>query len=148
MRCLRRRLKKEWGEFGRGRVLDGKINKMIFTKILLFIIAVWISIIAVKVKLIFDINKYLERREEKLRQRAKNVCPHAKFVKLSNGKIAIQSTFISPSWTLSWICQQCWLILHDLWNEKKRIEYYIKNPKKLIKQEKELKKILKKIWIV
>lgn len=118
---------------------------MTLTQILLTIIAIALSVIAVKVTLSFDINEYLKSRDEKLKGKIRSYCPHVA-IKEIDDKIGIQSTFISPSGTLNWICQRCGLqIFHlDQGDESRRLKYFLENPKKLTKQDREFQKLAKK----
>jgi hypothetical protein len=118
---------------------------MTLTNILLTIIAIAISVIAIKVTFTFDINKYLESRKVDVRNKIKNYCTHM-YVKDINWEVGIQSAFVSPSWTLNHICQKCWLVLHhlDYSDEQQRMEELIQNPKEFRKQSKKFEKLLKK----
>lgn len=49
---------------------------MTLTNILLTVIAIAISVIAIKVTFTFDINKYLESRKTDIRNKIKNYCNH------------------------------------------------------------------------
>jgi len=122
---------------------------MNFSEVLLLIIAIAITVIAIKITFTFDINKYIENKQEKLKSKIKNYCPHAKFVEI-NWSIWIQSTFVSPSWTLSYYCDKCSLVRHvlDQSDEERRLELYMKNPDILIKEEKKYVKLLKKGWFL
>lgn len=111
------------------------------------IIVIAISVIAIKITFSFDINKFLERRDKKLKQKAQNYCPHAQFIKV-DGKFGIKSTFISPSGTTNWICQRCGTIRYNVDNEDERIKYYLEHPEELSRQEKKFEDILKKIGVV
>jgi hypothetical protein len=77
-----------------------------FTQILLTIIAVAVSIIAIKITFSFDINKYLESRKEDIKKQLMNHCTHLSLEDI-DGQIQIQSAFISPYGTTQWICQKC-----------------------------------------
>ncbi len=120
-----------------------------FTEILLTIIAIAISVIAIKITFSFNLNEYLEYRDKKLKDKIKNYCTHAEIVDI-DGKIEIQSTFVSPSGTLNWVCQRCGLqLLHlDKKKETKRLEYFLKNPKEFKKQESQFKKLIKKAGLL
>lgn len=120
-----------------------------FIEILLLIITVAVSVVAIKITFSFNINEFLKSRDEKLRSKIKNYCTHV-IIKEVDEKICIQSSFISPSGTLNWICQRCGSQLYhlDQNHENKRIEYLLKNPKELAEQEKKFQKLLKKAELV
>lgn len=109
------------------------------------VIAVAMAIIAIKITFSFNLNEWLKERDEKLKSKIKNYCPHARFGKFGE-QIGLQSTFVSPSGTLNWICQQCGVqLLHlDREAEDERMQYFLKNPKEFAKQEKKFRKLLKK----
>ncbi len=84
------------------------------TDILLAIIAIALSVLAVRVNLSFNLNEYLEKRNEylktkheKLVQRAQNYCPHA-IISQRDGRIKIETSFIAPMGnTYDIYCQRC-----------------------------------------
>lgn len=116
-----------------------------FTDFLLSIIAIAVSIIAIKITFSFDINEFLKDRNEKLKGKIKNYCTHVE-IKERNDEIYVQSSFISPSGTTNWICQKCGTQLYilDKESEDSRVRYFIENPKKLKKQEEKFQKLMKK----
>lgn len=115
------------------------------TEILLIIITIAISIIAIKITISFNFNEYLKRKDEKMRQQAQNICPHARIIETENGEIGIQSMLISPYGTTNYICQQCQSVSYT--NNLERYQYYRENPKQLIKDNKKFQKHLKKMGI-
>lgn len=118
--------------------------ELTFTEILWFIIAVSVAIIAVKITISFDINEYLKNRNERLLLKAKNYCPHARFVKTPEGKYGVQSNFVSPPGTTNYICTTCQLVVYDVSGENMRIQYFLENPKELSKQTEKFEKIIRK----
>lgn len=120
-----------------------------FIEILWLIIAIAISIIAVKITFSFDINKYQEKRQKDIENKIKNYCTHARLIK-KNWQYWIQSTFMSPSWTLNYICQKCNLVIMncDSDEENERLQYYLNNIDEYNKQEKKFEKLLKKWWFL
>jgi hypothetical protein len=103
------------------------------------------GVIAVKVTFNFDVNKYLKDRQEKYHSKCKNACLHFEFVP-ADDQIEVHSFFVSPSGTLSYICQRCGLIqLHlDQDSMHRTVDYYVKNIKEYNKQNKKFRKFLKK----
>ena len=118
-----------------------------FNQIMVTIIVASISIMAVKISFSFDINKFLEARKERLRQKIKNYCPHMVVKKTKEGKIGIRSSFISPYGTTDFQCEICGLIRSyvDEEEEKVRAKYFLEHPEEYFKQEKAFNKILKKM---
>ena len=71
-----------------------------------------LGILAVKIVLKFDVNKWHERRDRKTSMRLQNTCPHmsVEYIDETN-KFRVRSFFVTPSGTLAWICSQCGLSL-------------------------------------
>lgn len=127
--------------------MDGGIfgTGLSFTQFLISLIILIIGTIAIKITFNFDINKYMESRQEKYSAKCKNACLHFEFVKKDDG-IEVHSFFVSPSGTLNYICQRCGLIrLHlDREEQERTANYYIKNVKKYNQQNKKFQKLVKK----
>jgi len=116
------------------------------TNILLSIIAIAISVIAIKFTVTFDINEYLRSRKNKIDNQIKSYCTHVYVSLVDDSQLKYQSVFISPSGTISYVCKRCGLIVHhiDDSDEAERIQNLLKNPEKYYKQENKFKKLLKK----
>lgn len=52
------------------------MEKLSFIEIIIIIVTLAFSIVAVKIGIKFDLNKYLERRDKKLLQKLQNNCTH------------------------------------------------------------------------
>ncbi len=115
-----------------------------FTELLWLIIAVSIAVIAIKITISFDINEFLKSKSQRLLMKAKNVCPHARFMKSHDGKHGIQSNFVSPSGTTNYICTTCQLIVYKINDEDLRIRYFLENPNELNRKIKKFEKLIKK----
>jgi hypothetical protein len=115
------------------------------TNILLSIIALAISIIAIKITFTFNINEYLKSRKKDIDNQIKNYCSHA-YIFFTDEGIKWRSAFISPFGTTDYICEKCQLIVYSINNkeETRRIKELIKNPKKYKKREKKFRKLLEK----
>ena len=117
---------------------------MTFLEILLLIIALALSIIAIRISFKFDINKFVEdRRKIKLNQ-LKNVCPHTSAV-LEGKQIILESLFLSPPGTIQWKCQQCGLIVNSETEVQRITNAYQTNPKSILIKQKEFAKKAKKL---
>lgn len=116
-----------------------------FGQLIISVLILIVGTIAVKISFNFDINKYLKERQERYSAKCKNACVHFEFVPQDNS-ILVNSFFISPSGTLSSICQRCGLVrLHLDWDAHQRtVDYYGKNIKEYNKQNKRFHKLLKK----
>lgn len=128
--------------------MNGVFNTgMTFSEFIGAIIVLVLGVIAVRVSLTFDINKFLERRDKKLSQRLKNTCTHLEMLPTEDGQFQIRSLFESPPGTLKWQCQRCGLIANHDNDFESRAEYYSKNPEKYLAKYKEFHKLLKKSGI-
>lgn len=108
------------------------------------IFSVAISAIAIKITFNFDLNKYLERKDEKNLAKLRNHCPHVEMTPTEDGRLQIRSMFESPAGTLQWQCQKCGLIRNHDNDYQERYEYYVKNPKEYLKKNKKFQKLIKK----
>ena len=122
-----------------------------FTQIIIIIISLFLGIIAVKIAINFDINKYLERKDKLLDQKIKNTCLHMELSYDEQQKgVIYKSFFVSPSGTLQWQCQRCGFICNhiDQDDQYKTAQYYLNNSKEYKKQQGKFYKLLKKKGIV
>ncbi|HVE80862.1 MAG TPA: hypothetical protein VNA68_01845 [Candidatus Dormibacteraeota bacterium] len=119
-----------------------------FWQIIGIIFAAAISIIAVKITLSFDFNKYLERKDKKLAQKLKNACTHMEMTPSANNQFQLKSLFESPSGTLQWQCQRCGGVRNHNNDYEERAQYYADNPDKYIEQNKKFQKLLKKSGMI
>ena len=75
-------------------------------QLLFVIIGSALSIVVVRIAISFDINKFLDRRDKKLRQKLRNACTHLDMESVGREgnrmNYKIQSLFESPSGTLKW----------------------------------------------
>lgn len=114
-----------------------------------FVLAV-ISIIAIRIS--FDINKFLERRDKKMQQKLKNACTHMIMEdKGGDGDkplFVVHSLFESPPGTCQWQCQRCGLIKNNNDDFNQRAEYFAKHPDVYLEQQKRFQKLLKKSGMI
>ena len=120
---------------------------MTLIEILLLIIALALSIIAVRVSFKCDINKYLENRRKVRINQLKNACPHGT-MRMEEDKLIFESFFESPSGTMNYICNQCGLIVSSDKEIKRITEPLLKNPNKFIKRQETFIKVAKILKIV
>ena len=99
---------------------------------------------AIKGVIKFDINQYLNDRRERLEENLRLLCPHVKFVQ-EGENISVGSTFVSPSGTQAYICQQCGRENYDHPNIVNDLEYWNNNPNKLIEHMKRMNKMAAKL---
>lgn len=108
----------------------------------LFILAV-ISIIAIRIS--FDINKFLDRRDANNLIKLKNACPHFSLILLESNEFEVRSLYYKPFGTLNHFCRQCGRENPlDLEQHERDANYYVKNPSKLAKDQEKFTKLAKK----
>lgn len=112
------------------------------------IFSIAISAIAIKVTFNFDVNKYLERKDDKNLSKLRNTCTHIEISPADNDKVQIRFLYESPSGTLSWQCQRCGLVMNSEEYFKSRADYYINNQAEYVKQQKKFQKLLRKNGMV
>ena len=67
------------------------------------------SIIAVKIAVTFDLNRHLEGRREREKERLKDLCPHTELTLLESDEISVESRFHKPAMTLNCVCKTMWI---------------------------------------
>lgn len=108
----------------------------------LFILAV-VSIIAIRIS--FDINKFLERRDKNNLTKLKNACPHFALVLLEGREFEVRSLFYKPAGTFDHVCRQCGLqTALDLEQHERQANHYVKHPEELTKDQERLTKLARK----
>lgn len=110
------------------------------------IVIILLGIMAVKVvfSFKFDLNKWQERRDQKLRDRIRRTCPHT-WIFLDGDDIRIQSMFISPPGTLEWGCTRCGMVTFDNGLAHDLVELYRRDPRSLLKAIDKVDKLAKKL---
>ena len=115
-----------------------------FWQFIVAILTVTLSIVTIRIGIRFDLNKYLEERDKKIKQRLMNACVHMELIPTKDGKIEVRSFFISPPGTLQWQCQRCGQIRYQADGDwEKEVSYYLKNLDEYKKQNEKFIKLLK-----
>lgn len=108
----------------------------------LFIIAV-VSVIAIRIS--FDINKFLDRRDKNNTQKLKNKCPHFSLIILDGDEFEVRSLFYKPMGTLDHVCRQCGLqTALDVEQHERQANQYVKKPSQLVSDQKNFLKFAKR----
>lgn len=123
-----------------------------FGNFVLLIIVLAVSIIAVKIGITFDINKFLEQRKKTHLAKAQNLCPHMEFDILnaddSSRQINVQyrSLFESPPGTTRWICSRCGFVQNNVDESliAQQAQRYLSNTDLYEKTMKQYNKYMKK----
>lgn len=103
------------------------------------------GLIAAKLGLSFDINRWQESKRKRLKEKLQAKCPHAVPIK-ERGNLGLESSFSSPSGTTGWVCRRCGLVTYDMRGATYMLERYLNNPEQYIKQDKAFHKVHKKLY--
>lgn len=115
-----------------------------FNQLIVLIVVIVFSVIAIKLTITFDLNRYLEDRKKMNMNRLRNACTHHQVVSLGE-QHSLQSLFISPPGTVQWQCQQCGAAKYFSDGELERMtQYYLDNFEEFVKQQKKFQKLMKK----
>ena len=112
------------------------------------LVVVILSIVAIRLTLKFDVNKWQERMDRKATLRLQNICPHFS-VEYNNAanQFVFESFFVSPSLTTNWICSQCEMVIPS----NLMIPKYptsLKEIKKVVEAQKKFIKLAKKAGLL
>ena len=100
---------------------------MTFLELLILIFAIALSIIAIRISLKFDINKFLENRRKIKLDQLKNICPHMRISHNEGNSFIFESFFSSPIGTTKWFCSQCGCIVESQEDVNRLMEPYQKD---------------------
>jgi len=108
----------------------------------LFVLVV-ISIIAIRIS--FDINKFLDRRDKNNLIKLRNACPHFALVILEGRQFEVRSLYYKPAGMFDHVCRQCGLVSAlDVEQHEREANHYIKNPSQLADEQAKFTKLAKK----
>lgn len=126
--------------------MNGVLNTGLeFWQIIVGMLAIVLSVVAIKITLSIDVNKLLERRDKNNDSKFINACPHFQLVPLEGREFEIRSLFYKPAGTFMHKCRQCGVVVAlDLEQHERDANYYVKNPQALIDQQEKLTKVAKK----
>lgn len=111
----------------------------------LTILSLAFLIIAVRIAVSFDINKWMESKRAVQEEKLKNICPHV-YISSPNGrKIRLISHFHSPSGTIAYVCNQCGFITWDSSVPDMLLMQWGQNPSELIKQQKKFIRLARRM---
>lgn len=115
---------------------------------LLVTVIVVLGIIAIKFTVSFKIDWVArqKRKDEKMRLKLKNICPHTSVesVDKNSGKIVIKNQFFKPAMTFFHTCQWCGLQTQNTEYIAESMVKWQSDPNGLIKQMEEYGKLVEK----
>lgn len=126
------------------------LENMTFSEISILIIVIVLSVIAIRITLNFDVNKFLENSRKISMGQLKGICPHMEILDVSESRKTIKygSLFTSPPGTINWICSQCGLIVNSEDDVYRNTEIYKKNPSLILEKQRKFLKEAKKLKII
>ncbi len=126
--------------------MNGVLNTGLeFWQMIVGVLTIVFSVVIIKIAISFDLNKFLERKDEQNQQKLKNACPHFFITGLESGEFEVRSLFYKPAGTFQHVCRQCGVVTAlDMEQHERDANYYVKNPKELIEAQKKLRKLAKK----
>jgi len=117
-------------------------------EIILLILFIVLSIIAIRISLKFDLNKYLENRRKIKLDQLKNICPHLCIIPHNDNAFLFESYFSSPIGTTKWICSQCGCGVESQEDVNRLMEPFQKDMNLYLKRQKRFFKEAKKLKII
>ena len=111
-------------------------------------LALVVAAIGIKFAFTFDLNRYLEGRQERRGKRLKVLCPHTELRVLESGEIRVESRFYKPSMTLNCVCSQCGIVVPDAKSAARIAQDWASNPAGWIKAEERFRKAYSKFYKV
>ena len=121
------------------------IQNLTFVEMMLAIITIAVSVIAFKIVVSFDINKWQENRVKNIERKLQLNCTHSLLNVREDGLIEAQSLFDSPSGTQKWICSKCHVSTDDDKLPLLTINYFVRNIREYGKANQRFNKLLKKL---
>ena len=104
-----------------------------------------VAAIAIKIALTFDLNRYLEGRREREKERLQVLCPHTE-VWISNGKIFVESRFHKPAMTFNCVCGQCGMVVANEEIAERISRDWANNPDGWMEADKRFRKAYSKFY--
>lgn len=108
-----------------------------------WLVALIATIFAVRGTVRFDINTWLQQRQENRKLKVRRLCTHTRFVETPGG-ITVRATCESPRGTHDWVCGTCGQWMQESKMEE-MINYWAQNPELWIKQDKEFDRYVKSL---
>lgn len=112
----------------------------------LHILVILGTVFAIRGTIKIDINELLRYRREKLITTIHNLCTHVS-TEMLDDQIMVSSTFISPSGTLQWQCQQCGKLTYDEQEGQRAVAYWGNNIDLYIERKEKIERLRKKLGI-
>ena len=119
---------------------------MISMEAIIYIVVAIVAIVAVRIAITFDINKWQESRRERQKVKFQNICPHVNLKKRGD-QFIIENLMVSPSGTEYWYCQKCKRVSYTGMSEDD-INHWKNNPVGLVEQLRLLNKQAKKMKLI
>ena len=110
--------------------------------LLTVVVLVLFTILAGFVIVKIDLNKLLEMRHKRQKERCRLLCPHVELVEEADG-YEVHTTFFSPSGTTAFQCQKCGAITYDQAAIMRDLDYWATHPETYVKRLKKISKAMR-----
>ncbi len=109
-----------------------------------FLLMVSVSALKLAFSIRFDLNRWLERRREHLKEKIQRTCPHTSIFVTESGK-HVKSHFYTSHGMIGYQCSRCgcWTMDDDYIISV--TQYYINNPQLYFSKEKKLNQLMEKL---
>ena len=105
------------------------------------------GVMAFKIAVTFNVTDWLNRRDEKRKERIRLYCPHVEIDMIGEGKFQVKGLMFSPSGTTQAQCTQCGQVFIGGYEQGEELaQYYIRNPDVYFRKMKRFKKAMKKAY--
>ena len=116
----------------------------LFRWILAFL-GIIVATFALKMVISFDVNKWIERRDKRRKEKLRLLCPHAD-ADFIDGQPVVKSTMSTSFGTIRWTCQRCGSSTDDYSLVKGMVEVYAKDHKLFLQKVNKFHKYLQKYY--
>lgn len=127
-------------------ILNVKLQDVTLAHLVLIAFVGIVTILAIKITITFDWNKYQKTKDEKLKAKLQNACSHLQ-LNIRDDGIEYKSFFQSPSGTHLWHCSRCGQTRYSYSEEDmlKKATFYFQNRNRYYEDNKKFNKIMKKL---
>ena len=103
---------------------------------------VFFTILAGILAIKFDLNRFLEMRRERQKERLRFLRPHVELLPVADG-FEVHSQFVSPVGTTAWQYQNCGAETHNEAATTRDLEYWATHPMAYVKRLKKIGKTMR-----
>lgn len=117
---------------------------MSIVELSVLLLSIGLTVVAIKIGVSFDINRWSEARHRRREEKLQVLCPHATIEQTKDGDFVLACLMTSPHGTSMWICSRCGTRTHDGSRMQRIMDEYASNPKTLVEREKQFLRLAEK----